>query len=127
MYRVTIGTGGSGLISVTAWFNPAPLHQRSRMNVNERAAQIWPRLVWAAHNRQTLTYRIVGQCTGMHPAGLGKCLEPIQSYCLIRKFPPLSILVVDEDGMPGAGFIAASPADVPKAQSEVFKWKWLGQ
>ncbi len=95
------------------------------MNVNERAAQMWPLLVWAAHNRQTLTYRILAQCTGMHLPGLGKCLEPIQSYCLLEKLPPLTSIVVDEEGRPGAGFIAAAGHGLIGAQAQVFKTEWL--
>lgn len=95
--------------------------------MNERAAQFWPLLVWASHHRQTITYRNLSQCTGVHLPGLGKCLEPIQSYCIVNKLPPLTSLVVDEDGAPGAGFTAASLAAVSKAQAQVFKRTWLGQ
>jgi len=59
------------------------------MTANERAAQIWPVLVLAAYNRQILTYRILKKLTGMAAVGLGQCLEPIQSYCLIQDLPQL--------------------------------------
>ncbi|SRR5258708_7386800 len=94
------------------------------MTTNDRAAQIWPVLALAARNRQVLTYNMVSKLTGMARAGLGQCLEPIQSYCLVHDLPPLTILIVSENsGMPGVGFIAAQ--DVPKAQQEVFKYDWL--
>ncbi|MDP3786148.1 MAG: hypothetical protein Q8R05_01120 [Candidatus Omnitrophota bacterium] len=42
------------------------------------------------------------------------------------KLPPLTILVVSEEtGMPGEGFIAAS--DIPKTQMEVFAFDWLNR
>lgn len=94
------------------------------MRATERAAQIWAVLALAARNRQVLTYPIVSQLTGVHPAGLGQLLEPIQSYCILKGLPPLTILVVSSDsGMPGTGFVAAS--DVPKAQQAVFEFNWL--
>jgi hypothetical protein len=96
------------------------------MNIFHRAAQIWAVLALAAHNRQVLTYKIVSRLTGVPRVGLGKCLEPIQSYCLLHGLPPLTILVVGEyTGMPGGGFIAAQ--DIPKGQQEVFKHDWLAQ
>ena len=95
------------------------------MKIPERAAQDWSLLAFAAGNRQTLTYELVGTLTGMHPAGLGAVLEPIQSYCLVNGLPPLSALVVNKaTGLPGAGFIAAS--DVPREFVRIFEYDWLG-
>jgi hypothetical protein len=94
------------------------------MRVSERAAQAWSVLALAARNRQVLTYDIVSKLIGVPRQGLGKVLEPIQSYCLLEKLPPLTILVVREDsGLPGAGFIAAQ--DIPKTQIEVFAHDYL--
>jgi hypothetical protein len=94
------------------------------MTANERAAQIWAVLALAAHNRQVLTYEMVARLTGVARVGLGRCLEPIQSYCLVKGLSPLTILVVSEKtGMPGLGFIAAQ--DIPRAQQEVFDYDWL--
>jgi hypothetical protein len=94
------------------------------MTTNERAAQIWSVLALAAHNRQVLTYEMLARLTGIARVGLGKCLEPIQSYCLVNDLSPLTILVVSEkSGMPGVGFIAAQ--DIPRAQQGVFSYDWL--
>ena len=94
------------------------------MTANERAAQIWSVLALAARNRQVLTYEMVARLTGVARVGLGRCLEPIQSYCLVKGLSPLTILVVSEKtGMPGIGFIAAQ--DIPQAQQEVFNYDWL--
>ena len=90
----------------------------------ERATQIWSVLSLAAHNRQVLTYDMVAKLTGMARAGLGQCLEPIQSYCLVHNLHPLTILVVSEKtGMPGVGFVAAQ--DILRFQQEVFRYDWL--
>ena len=94
------------------------------MNRNERATQIWSILSLAARNRQILTYSLVAKLTGIARVGLGQCLEPIQSYCLIHKLEPLTILVVSEKtGMPGVGFVATN--DLPRTQQEVFSFDWV--
>lgn len=94
------------------------------MTASERAHQIWPVLAWAARNRQVITYSILGKLIGVPPVGLGQLLEPIQSYCIMKGLPPLTIIVVREDtGMPGLGFIAAQ--DIPKTKVIVFKYDWL--
>jgi hypothetical protein len=93
------------------------------MTANERAAQIWSILALAARNRPILTYDLVANLSGVARVGLGQCLEPIQSYCLVHELPPLTILVVSErTGMPGVGFVAAQ--DIPKTQQEVFTYEW---
>lgn len=95
------------------------------MTTIERAAQIWPVLALAARNRQVLTYELLAKLVGVPRMALGQCLEPIQSYCLLRSLNPLTILVLSEkSGMPGTGFIAA--ADIPKTQQDVFAYDWLG-
>ena len=96
------------------------------MKVNERAWQIWPVLVLAAHNRQTLTYEQLAKMIGVvPPPALGKLLEPIQRYCMSNKLPPLTALVVSKkSGIPKAGFTAATAADVPAAQEQVFDYDW---
>jgi hypothetical protein len=94
------------------------------MRASERAAQIWSVLALAASNRQVLTYDIVSKLTGVPRQGLGRLLEPIQSYCLLHKLPPLTILVVrSESGLPGSGFVAAE--DIPRTQLRVFSFDWL--
>ena len=45
------------------------------MNVYLRATQIWPVLAWAATNRQTLTYGILGKLIGFPARGMGTLLD----------------------------------------------------
>jgi hypothetical protein len=86
----------------------------AHMTQYERAAQIWSVLAWAATNRQELTYDIVGRLIGVPAWGLGRLLEPIQSYCLVRHLPPLTLLVVSEgSGQPSPGF-SKSPMASPE-------------
>lgn len=94
------------------------------MLVSERAAQIWPLLVFAAHHRQTLTYDLLARLIGVPRPALGQLLEPIQSYCLIKKLPALTALVVSgSTGLPGTGFSAAE--DIPGMHALVFAHDWL--
>lgn len=96
------------------------------MKREERACQIWSVLAWAARNRQTLTYAQVSRLVGVPAFAMGGMLEPIQSYCLDQKLPPLTILVVNQEtGLPGAGFTAASASDLAKQQTGVFAFDWL--
>jgi hypothetical protein len=96
------------------------------MKASERSAQIWSVLAWAAKSRQNITYSQLAQVTGAFTGGLGAWLEPIQSYCIIKELPPLTVLVVQQDsGMPGSGFIGASAGDLAKAQARVFAFNWL--
>ena len=95
------------------------------MNAFQRACQIWSVLSLAARNRQVLTYDIVGRLIGMPRQSLGSMLEPIQSFCILRRLPPQTILVVSEQtGLPGIGFTAAQ--DIPGQQQAVFAFDWLG-
>jgi hypothetical protein len=79
-----------------------------------------------ASRKQILFYDDVSRLIGVPRQGLGKLLEPVQSFCILKNLPPLSSLVVSEGtGLPGEGFIAAS--DVPKAQANVFRYDWLSR
>ena len=94
------------------------------MTREERAAQIWPLIVFAAKNRQLLTYDVVARLIGVPRPAVGGFLEPIQAYCMKNDLPALTSLIVSEiSGQPGEGFIAHE--DVPKAQAEVFKFDWF--
>ena len=49
-----------------------------------------------------MTYGMLAKLIGVPAAALGKLLEPIQSYCIVERLPPLTILVVrQETGLPG--------------------------
>ena len=67
------------------------------MTQNERALQVWAVLALAAHNRQVLTHDIVSRLVGAPMPALAKFLEPIQTFCLKKNLPPLSILVVSRE------------------------------
>lgn len=94
------------------------------MTAYERPAQIWSVLAFAARNRQELTYDIVGRLIGVPRQGLGRLLEPIQSYCLLHELPPLTLLVVSANtGEPSTGFTATQ--QVQQQRQQVFAFDWL--
>jgi len=94
------------------------------MNRAQRAQQLWSLLVVSATSRQVLTYDLVARATGVVRPSIGDFLRPIQQYCTENSLPPLTCLVVSEQtGLPGEGFIAAS--DVPLTQINVFQFDWL--
>ena len=94
------------------------------MTREERAQQLWSVLALAATHRQVLTYDIAARITGVVRPSIGDFLRPIQQFCTENAIPPRTSLVVsDQTGLPGEGFIAA--ADVPLAQLRVFQYSWL--
>lgn len=73
----------------------------------ERASRAWPILVKAAlHDDRFLSYKELGDQIGIHHRAVRFVLGVIQDLCLIEKLPPLTIMVVNSSGLPGAGFIA---------------------
>jgi hypothetical protein len=94
------------------------------MRREERSQQLWSILALAATNRQILTYDIVARLTGVVRPSIGDFLRPIQQYCEENRLPALtSIVVSDDSGLPGEGFITAQ--HVPAAQVRVFRHDWL--
>ena len=97
------------------------------MTREQRAQQLWSILALAATNRQTLTYSIVESLTGLHRAGIGDSLRPVQQYCVEKKLPPLTCLVVShETGLPGDGCLT-SAAELPGALIRVFAHSWIDE
>lgn len=95
----------------------------SRFN---QTACIWPLLVMSTGHRRILNYDLLARLIGVPESDLGRLLEPIQSYCILKGLPPLTSIVVDSrTGMPSEGFIAAD--NVPRAQAETFLFNWLEQ
>ena len=96
------------------------------MTKAERACQIWSVLAWAARNRQTMTYGHLSKLTGLPAIGIGKYLDPIQSFCRAERLPPMTCIVVQSDsGLPGQGFESAKAVEFARAQKKVFGKDWL--
>ena len=96
------------------------------MNRAERALQIWQVLIGAAHNRQTLTYEMLGKMIGLPHFGLANPLEEVQSHCRQNGLPPLTVLVVSkETGRPSEGYTQVSEESVDR--EHVFSFAWYSE
>ena len=90
------------------------------MTREQRAAQIWPLLAFAASLRLTLTYKRVGELIGAPPVSPGGWLE------LLPRERPACAHGARSWGVgrhTGSGFIAAE--NVPAAQATVFRHDWV--
>ena len=99
------------------------------MNTYERAIQIYQVLIGAAHNRQLLTYDIVGKHIGVPRQGLANHLGHVFRYCEKRKLPRLtSICVSEKTGQPGHGYTdlvaAGTPAELHRDREKVYAHNW---
>jgi len=94
------------------------------MNTYERALQIHQVLVSAAHNRQTLTYSLLGKAVGLPARSLGHHLLHIANYCERNKLPPLTVIVVQTGGgHPGSGLSQLENLD--RARESVYRHDWF--
>jgi hypothetical protein len=90
----------------------------------ERAVQVWQVLIAAATSRQTLTYRLLGERVGLRSNQLAPPLNLVARYCMLKQFPPLTVLVVQAgDGKPGKSFTWATEPDL--AREAVFEQPWF--
>ena len=98
------------------------------MNTYERAIQIYQVLIGAAHNRQLLTYDIVGKHIGVPRQGLANHLVHILRLCEDRGLPALtSICVSEKSGQPSHGFtdlIPTSPEQLHREREKVYAHEW---
>jgi putative restriction endonuclease len=103
---------------------PAPAPMTNQL---ENARKTWSILTNRAKARSTITYSELGKLLNMHPRPLRFVLAPIQDYCLAQRLPPLTILVLNQRGRPGSGFIAWDPDHFHKGLDEVFSFHWEDQ
>ena len=98
------------------------------MNTHERAIQIYEVLIGAAHNRQLLTYDIVGKHIGVPRQGLANHLEHILRYCEKHNLPRLtSICVSETTGQPSRGYtdrVPGTPEQLHRDREKVYAHKW---
>lgn len=96
------------------------------MSVNqvERAYRAWPVLVDRASKKATITYGELAKLLGIHHRTVRFVLGVIQKYCLDERLPPLTILVVNQKGVLGEGFIAWDVDDLETGLAKVYGWNW---
>ena len=96
----------------------------TQVNQEYRAFLGWNILTECAKEERTLTYGELGKFVGCHHRVTRFFLALIQNYCLENKLPPLTILVLNQSGYPGAGFIAWDVDRLEEGKQEVFKKDW---
>jgi putative restriction endonuclease len=99
----------------------------STVNQEERAARAWDILAEQAALRQNITYGELGHRLAIHHRPARYFLELIQTYCLETKLPPLTILVVDQNGRRGSGFIAWDVNNLDEGVRRVFQHNWQNE
>ena len=90
----------------------------------ELAHQTWPILIDAAKKRRTLSYGEIADQLGYRGARPVRMpLWTIQDFCLEKRLPPLTSLVLNQKTRkPGSGFIAWD-GDIKDAHRRVFDFK----
>ncbi len=96
-----------------------------KINQEQRAYFAWEYLTKIATEKKKTSYKDLAKAAGVpHPRPTRFVLDLIQDYCLRNRLPPLTILVVNQSGQPGAGFIAWDIDDLEKGFNHVYKYNW---
>lgn len=94
------------------------------INQAERAYRAWPILTKRAGEGNNITYGELGALLAVHHRAIRYVLGLIQDYCLEEKLPPLTILIVNQSGKPGTGFIAYDVDKLEEGRSLVHSYNW---
>ena len=95
------------------------------MTNEQRACQVWAVLVYAASKRQILTYPELARVTGLAQNGMTEILGMVQSYCLSRKWPNLTSLVVSKKThLPLKGCIREGGEEWAEIQFRAMRHPW---
>ena len=94
------------------------------INQIERAYRTWPILTECAARSSTISYGELGDAIGVHHRAIRFILHHIQNYCIEANLPPLTILIVNSSGLPGAGFIAHDLDDFQHGLDTVYGKNW---
>jgi hypothetical protein len=96
------------------------------MTAEQRAMQMWSLLVVAARAQQLLSYKTVGQVTGLPPQSQAGFLGRVAMYCRKKNLPPLTAIVVSqESGLPGYSGSEEKGLEILQEQSRDFVFDWL--
>ncbi len=106
-------------------FDDAVNSADSGMKSAIRAQQAWQYLIGKAFNRQISRYEELRELMGYRTSNpLGVILGCIMFYCEQNNLPPLTIIVVNKDGIPGEGFTAEKLKNYHKRREDVFNFPW---
>ncbi len=106
-------------------FNDAVSSADSGMKSAIRAQQAWQYLIGKASNRQISQYEELRALMGYPTSNpLAVILGCIMFYCEQNDLPPLTIIVVNKDGVPGEGFTAEKMKNYHRRREDVFNFPW---
>ena len=108
------------------WFKEETDNAESGRKSAIRALQAWQYVIGKAAARQIVRYeelRVLMEYPDSRP--LGVILECIADYCQQNQLPPLTLLIVNESGVPGGGFAAEEQANYHTAREKVFNFPWF--
>lgn len=93
-------------------------------HLDHRALQIWQILIGKAHERQTVTYKMLADTLGFKRAGtMQDMLGYVGAYCVLHELPLLNTIVVNKDtGVPTDGTFGRDPN---KERESVFRYSWF--
>ena len=94
------------------------------VNQEERAFRAWNVLIDYAEKKETITYKELGDKLGVHHRTCRYFLDYIQNFCIEERLPPLTILVVNQKGELGNGFIAWDAKNPKEGMKKVFSFNW---
>lgn len=97
---------------------------KEKVNQEYRAMQAWPILTWCAAQRKTIRYGELAHRICVHHRAIRYVLGVIQWYCMEVDLPPLTILVNNEQGTPGSGFIAWPHDNIQMGLEVVWGFDW---
>lgn len=90
-----------------------------------RALQAWQYLIAKAENRQIVLYKDLSDIMGYTDSRpLGVILGCIMFYCQQNELPPLTLIVVNQTGVPGEGFSVEDLENYHQRREDVFNFKW---
>jgi hypothetical protein len=107
------------------WFTDVANDASTGEKSATRALQAWQYLIGDARNRRIGRYedlRELMEYTDDRP--LTTILSCIMWYCEQNDLPPLTIIVVNRFGVPGAGFSTERPENYHQRKEDVFNYQW---
>jgi hypothetical protein len=91
-----------------------------------RALQAWQYLIGKAANRQIVQYDELSHLMGYSDnRPLGVILGCIMFYCQQNDMPPLTLIVVNQSGIPGEGFSAEELENYHQRREDVYGFPWF--
>lgn len=97
---------------------------QEKVSQEQRASIAWTILTNIAKNKKKIRYKELADEVGVHHRVARFFLGLIQDYCLENQLPPLTILVVNQTGFPGKGFIAWDINNFEDGIQKVYGFNW---